>query len=203
MNYIDKTKEELIEEIQKLEKEIQSFKSQKQTKVKDKEELIDYRELFDNMFNGFALQKIITDDSGNPINFKYLAVNKQFGVQTGLNTDNIVGKTILEVLPEVEKEWIEKYGKVALTGQPMRFTQYAEALKKYFDVYVFSPKKEYFAIIFNDVTEYQNLIDTVRNTEKKYRHLFSFAPDAILVADPNTGIILNANETAANSGDVQ
>jgi PAS domain S-box-containing protein len=197
MNYIDKTKEELIEEMQKLEKKNSELRSANTINGNETEELLDYKQLFDNMFNGFALQKIITDDSGNPIDFKYLAVNKQFGVQTGMNTDNIVGKTILEVLPEVEKEWIEKYGKVALTGEPMRFTQYTEALKRYFDVYVFSPKNEYFAIIFNDVTEYQNLIESVRNTENKYRHLFSNAPDAILVADPDTGIVLNANKSAA------
>jgi hypothetical protein len=56
-------------------------------------------------------------------------------------------KNILEVLPETEKSWIEKYGHVALTGEPLQFESYSSALGKYFEVRAHSPEYGKFAVI--------------------------------------------------------
>jgi two-component system CheB/CheR fusion protein len=70
----------------------------------------DYQMLFDEMMDGFALHEIICDESGRPVDYRYLAVNPAFERMTGLNACDVVGKTVIEVLPETESYWIKSYG---------------------------------------------------------------------------------------------
>lgn len=63
----------------------------------------EYRTLFDKMLDGFALHEIILDDAGKPMDYRFLAVNPAFERMTGLKADAIIGKTVLETLPGIEK----------------------------------------------------------------------------------------------------
>ena len=60
---------------------------------------------------------------------------------------------MLDVLPEIEKSWIERYGKVALTGNPITFSDYSSEIGKHFEIAAYSPQKNYFAVTFTDVTD--------------------------------------------------
>jgi len=55
-------------------------------------------------------------------------------------------------LPNTERVWIEKFGKIALTGKPDHITEYSQELDKYFEVHGYSSKKGQFAVTFVDVT---------------------------------------------------
>ncbi|MEM4248623.1 MAG: PAS domain S-box protein [Candidatus Nanoarchaeia archaeon] len=112
-----------------------------------------FKILFEEMQNGFALHEIILDNDGKPIDYRFLQVNPAFERITGLKAKDIIGKTVLEILPETEKYWIETYGKVALTGTPAHFEQYSQELKKWFDVNAFQVATLQFACIFSDITD--------------------------------------------------
>lgn len=64
-----------------------------------------------------------------------------------------MGKTILEVFPTLEPEWIETFGRVALTGKPEHFEGYAAELGIAFDVSAFCPAPNQYACTFTDITE--------------------------------------------------
>lgn len=142
-----------------------------------------YRLLFDNMINGFALHEIITDEAGEPVDFRYLDANKAFGIHTGLSVPEIIGKRVKDVLPEVESYWIENYGRVALSGEPMSFVQYSASLDKYFNVYAFSPKRGQFAIIFNDVTEYKRTENALKESQARLQSILDHTPTLINIKD--------------------
>ena len=112
-----------------------------------------YRMLFREMLDGFALHEIICDEQGNPIDYRFLAVNPAFERMTGLKGEELVGRTVLAVLPGIERSWIETYGKVALTGEPASFENYAADLKRHFMVTAFRPAPKQFACVFVDLTE--------------------------------------------------
>jgi signal transduction histidine kinase len=66
-----------------------------------------------------------------------------------------LGKRVREIAPQLEKHWFEIYGKVALTGEPIRFENRAEALSRWFDVYAYRvgpPEEHKVAVLFNDIT---------------------------------------------------
>ena len=121
-----------------------------------------YRLLFEGMVSGFALHEIICDEAGDPCDCRFLEVNPAFEKITGLGAGDIIGKRVLDVLPETEPHWIKTYGEVALTGEPAHFENYHQGLDKYFEVTAFSPRLGQFAVTFTDVTERRQAADTLR-----------------------------------------
>jgi PAS domain S-box-containing protein len=112
-----------------------------------------YRTLFSSMSEGFALSEIIVDENVNPSDYRFLEINDAFERQTGLSREKVIGKTVKEILPNIEPYWIENYGKVALTGKPIRFENYSSDLQKWYEIYAYSPKENQFAAVFVDITE--------------------------------------------------
>ena len=111
-----------------------------------------YRLLFEEMMSGFALHEIILDTRGVPVDYRFIAANNAFEEMTGLRCDNIIGKTIREIMPDVESFWIEKYGHVATTGTPVQFEDYSAPLDRYYEVRSYSPGQGLFAVIIQDIT---------------------------------------------------
>lgn len=115
-----------------------------------------YSDLFAFMSSGFALHKIVLDKYGNPIDYVFIEANKAFEKMTGLKKDDIIGKKVTEVIPDIENDpfdWIGKYGRVAYYGENIKFEQFSKALNKYFSVIAYSPFHGYFATIFDDITK--------------------------------------------------
>ncbi len=113
----------------------------------------DYRTLFREMLDGFSLHEIICDRDGTPVDYRFLAVNPAFERMTGLKAEQVLGRTVLEVFPDTEPHWIETYGNVALTGEPVFFENVSRALDKYFEVTAFRPAFGQFACIFSDISK--------------------------------------------------
>jgi signal transduction histidine kinase len=65
-----------------------------------------------------------------------------------------------EIAPDHEKHWFDIYGRIALTGETLRFENPAAALRRDFEVCAFrvgAPELRHVGIVFNDVTERKNL----------------------------------------------
>jgi PAS domain S-box-containing protein len=90
------------------------------------------------------------------VDYRFLRVNPAFERLTGKTAGDIVGRTVLDVFPGTEPYWIETYGKVALTGEPINFEHYSAEQGKYFNVSAFRPAPGQFACIFSDITERVN-----------------------------------------------
>lgn len=112
-----------------------------------------YQMLFNNMTQGFALHQIILNESGKPIDYKFIDANVAYEGLTGLKAMDIAGRTAKEILPELEDYWIETFGNVALTGKSIRYQNYSHEIDKYFDVWAFSPQEGQFAVIISDITD--------------------------------------------------
>ena len=113
----------------------------------------DYQTLFREMLNGFVLCDIVSDDAGTPIDYRFVTVNPAFERMTDLRAEDIVGRTLREVWPEAEADWMEDYGRVAATREPALLQQSSRELGKHFEVAVFCPAHGQIAGIFTDVTE--------------------------------------------------
>ena len=75
---------------------------------------------------------------------------------TDLKKEDIIGKFVTEIMPNIQNDkahWIERYGKVALTGKEERFEDFSTPLNKWFNVLAYSPAPGYFATIFEDITQ--------------------------------------------------
>jgi PAS domain S-box-containing protein len=122
-----------------------------------------YRSLFENMLDGFAYCKMIFDEQGRPIDFVYLEVNGAFERLTGLK--NVIGKKVTEVISGTKEsypELLEIYGRVALTGMPEKFEIDFKPLEAWFSISVYSTEREYFAAIFDNITDRKRAEDELK-----------------------------------------
>jgi PAS domain S-box-containing protein len=100
------------------------------------------------------------------MDYRFLAANPAFERMTGLSSAQVVGRTVLEVLPGTEPHWIDTYGKVALTGQPASFDAYSKEVGKHFEVTAFCPTPSQFATIFQDTTERKQMEVRLQQAQK-------------------------------------
>jgi PAS domain S-box-containing protein len=157
-----------------------------------------YHSLFDNLVDGFALHEIITDRHGQPVDYVFLEVNPAFERLTGLRAKDILGRRVSEVLTSSENErFIPVYGRVALTGQPIRFQVYTASLGKHFDISAYSPGSRQFAVTFTDITERKLADEALRESEEKFSNAFEFAPIGISLVSLE-GRFLKVNRSLCN-----
>jgi PAS domain S-box-containing protein len=131
-----------------------------------------YHLLFEEMMSGCAVHEIICDTTGKPVDYRFISINSSFEKMTALNSADIIGRTVLEVMPNTESIWIERYGQVALTREPAHFENYSAELGKYYEVRAFSPQPGVFATIFNDITERKQSEELLRESEDKFKYMF-------------------------------
>ena len=114
-----------------------------------------YRSLYDAIDEGFCLIEVRCDDTARPIDFRFLEVNTAFERQTGIV--DAPGSWMRDIAPDHEQYWFDVYAKVALTGEPVRFTLPAQALNgRWYEVFAYrvgEPTDRQVAILFSDISE--------------------------------------------------
>ncbi len=122
-----------------------------------------YLALFEKTMDACAFHEIICDSKGNPVDYRFLAVNPAFERMTGFKADEIRGKTILEIKPDTNTALIKKYGKVALTGEPISFYSYLEDVDRHFEISVYQPEENQFACVIQDITTQKKTENDLKN----------------------------------------
>ncbi len=123
-----------------------------------------YRLLFSEMLEGLALFEAVYDENGKPCDQRYLEVNSAFETHTGLSRDDVLGRTLREVLPGIEPFWIETYGKVVTTGKSLHFEDYAQPLQRWFEVTAFRTHQGHLAVTFADITERKHADEVLKES---------------------------------------
>jgi two-component sensor histidine kinase/PAS domain-containing protein len=111
-----------------------------------------FRTITETIEAAFAIVEVKFDVDDRPVDYRFLEANPAFERQAGVD---LRGKWVTEFAPNLERFWFETYGRVALTGEPTTFENYAEAFKRWFDVRavrVGKPEDHQIAIFFSDVT---------------------------------------------------
>lgn len=126
--------------------------------VKLRESEQKYRSLFNHMIAGFAIHTIVcrlNPDTGaeEPCDYIFEDVNPAFEHLFNFKREQIVGRTVLEVMPNTEPSLIERFAAVADTGHPDRFRCHFVDIAKWFEVTAFSNQPTQFAASFLDVTK--------------------------------------------------
>jgi PAS domain S-box-containing protein len=124
-------------------------------KNKLKESEAKYRNLFNNMNLGHSYYKIITDESGKPIDYIITEVNPAYEKITGNKCSELIGKKATEAFPNIKNsnvDWIALFGEVALTGKPVSMETYSDIMDRWYNVSYYCPQKGYTAAIFSDIT---------------------------------------------------
>ncbi|KQT99072.1 histidine kinase [Methylobacterium sp. Leaf469] len=127
-----------------------------------------YRTLFNALDAGFCVIEMRFDAEGKAIDYRFVEANPAFARHTGL--DDVVGKWVSEVVPDLERTWLDTYGAVALSGQAVRFESGVVALGRWFEVQALrigEPVQHRLALLFNDVTDRRLAEGVLRDTARE------------------------------------
>jgi PAS domain S-box-containing protein len=150
--------------------------------------------LFENLLAGYAFCRMIYDSKGHPEDFVYLDVNRAFEQIAGAK--NVTGKRVTEVLPEIKEafpEVLEIYGRVAMSGMPETFDLDFRPVGKWLHISVYSPSKQHFVAIFEDILLHRTGGDALA----PFKIFTENAYDMILFIRKRDGRIIEANKAAA------
>ena len=164
---------------------VRDISERKQAELKSLASEEKWRLLFENMTTGFALHEVICDEQGRPVDYRFLEANPAYEQLTGLKASNLIGRTVLEVLPGTEPYWIETFGRVAMTGEPSLYENYSKEIGRWYQVRTFCPKIGQFAVIVSDITERKNLEESLR----LYSMVLEHSSEGMVVTDAHNLII--------------
>jgi PAS domain S-box-containing protein len=164
----------------------------KQAEEKIKESEQKYRLLFETSLDYIAQ----IDREG-----RYLAANPAVARSLGVPLEELVGKTLFEVMPKkVAQRRLRDVRKVLDEWQPQIFED--ERAGRYFHHIVIptkiSEQKEAVQVITRDITERRKMEEALRQGEEKYRALFNSAVVGMVVLDAETMKVAMVNQAALN-----
>lgn len=131
-----------------------------------------YEALINSIEAGFSLVELQFDEAGRAKDFVFIEVNPSFERQVGLV--DAQGKSVRQLLPALEEHWFETYGRVALTGDSIRFESGSEALGRWFDVYAVpmsGTKPHEVGVLFNDITARRQAEEQVKQLNRDLEKL--------------------------------
>ena len=163
----------------------EEYQSQQVVRVSEER----FRLLFENSMSAIAVHEVIEDGSGQPVDFRYMAVNQAFEALTGLRGSNLIGKTLRGVHPGVHLFWLQRFKQVARTGQPIEFREYSSVMDKHVENRVYRPAPGQLVVMSHDVTERELAVRALRASEAENRSIVELLPDLIARVDADGTII--------------
>ncbi len=112
-----------------------------------------YSKLISSIDEAFGIVQVLVDAAGKPYDYRFEEVNAAMEKQSGLV--EAAGKTIREMVPDIEPKWIERYGRVAVEREATRFVEHSAAMGYWWDVYAMpigAPDELRIGILFTDIT---------------------------------------------------
>ena len=143
-----------------------------------------YQTLLDSIDEGYCVIEMLTGVDGRYDDYRFVETNRVFEQQTGMR--DAVGRRARELMSVVEQDWFVRYGKVADTGEPTRFTTESTSLGRWFDIFAFrvgAPGGKHVGVLFTDITARKRTQKAMATSELRYRRLFETAHDGILILD--------------------
>ena len=128
-----------------------------------------YRQMFTQMLNGFAMHEVVFDAAGQAVDYRFLDINAAFERLTGLRREQVLGRRATEVIPGLEAGWVQRYGAVVTSGKPDHFEGHVGAWDRCYEVVAYPLEKPKLAVVFSEVTERVRSQEALRRREAHYR----------------------------------
>lgn len=113
-----------------------------------------------------------------------MEVNPTFEKLTGMH--GVLGRRVREFLPDVEQHWLDTYGKVALTGEPVWRIDEVKSLHRWFEVCCYrrgGPESRNIAALFNNITAQKKAEHALRAPEALHRGLFNSIDEGFAITE--------------------
>lgn len=159
-----------------------------------------WRGLFETLEEGFVLGKVLRDAEGRIVDWRYEEVNNAWYDLVGIERGCAIGRTIRQLFPGIEDDWVLEFARVVETGEAMRFTRQVGNLQRWYDGVCQAIENDRFTVIFLEVTE-RVLAEQRREALAELGHSLSVLTDINEMSGRATAIIGQAlNATRVGYG---
>ena len=107
---------------------------------------------FLSLQEGFCLLEIISDNAGEPVDYRFLEVNTAFERMSGFSRIMIIGRAITEVFPQLDEYWLTHLATLAKTGIPATMENHFSDSRRFWEVSAYIPVRGQIAAIISDAT---------------------------------------------------
>ncbi len=152
-----------------------------------------YTKIINNMPLGYVRHELIFNKSGTVVDYKILEVNPAYEVMSGMKSEHLVGQTHNELIDNYSSPpnpFFDTYVQIALNQTQTSFTHYSLRIKKWFHVKAFSPEKNQFVTIIQDIT-------SLKHSEDLKEIFFDMSLDLLCIADYD-GFFVHLSKTWKN-----
>ncbi|MBL0968163.1 MAG: PAS domain-containing protein [Brevundimonas sp.] len=122
-----------------------------------------YRTLFTSMDEGFCIIEFFDGPHGPDSDYIHIEANPAYAANAGI--ENVVGQKLREMVGDEADAWVERYGAVLRTGEPIRFEQELVATGRWLELSAFRiepPARKQVAVLFTDQTNRKRAEEALR-----------------------------------------
>ncbi len=152
-----------------------------------------YRSLFESIDEGFCIIRMIRDAEGRATDYRFIETNAGFELHAGMK--DVVGRTALELQPDLAPWWIAFYDGVARTGEGRRIERNASEFGRWFDVHAtcISIEEAEVAVLFEDITARRREQERLTISEARFRAVQETSVDGFMVLESvrENGVIVD------------
>jgi PAS domain S-box-containing protein len=142
-----------------------------------------FRELFDNISSGVA----IYEAKNNGRDFIIKDFNRAVEKIEKVKKEDIIGKSVLKIFPGVKNFSLFKvFQEVYKTGKPQHhpISLYKDQrITGWRENYVYKLLSGEIVAVYDDITERKQAEEQIKDSEKRLKILFDYAPDAYYISD--------------------
>lgn len=112
-----------------------------------------YRTLFDSMDEGFCIIEFFDGPHGPLSDYIHIEANAAYAHHAGI--ENVVGQKLRDMVGDEADAWVERYGGVLRTGEPIRFQQELVKTGRLLELSAFRVEPaslKQVAVLFQDIT---------------------------------------------------
>jgi PAS domain S-box-containing protein len=145
-----------------------------------------YRELFGRIREGFFVGEALRDEGGRMVDFRFIELNPAFQAQTGVRIEAAMGRTVREVIPDIQDSLIDTYAGVVDTGEPATFEVFVPALgDRWYEARAQRIERERFAVLFLEITDRKRAEAALAESEAALRTIVDFVDQMIWSTRPD------------------
>ena len=142
-----------------------------------------WRDLFEQMQEGFAVCEPVRDAQGRIEDFRFVELNPAFEKQTGIALHDAMGRCIRNLAPNIDPAILQRYAEVMATGRPIQFETRASGTdSRWFDIRARAVGDDRLALMFMDITARHLAEQGIRESEASLRTIAQSLPNHVWTA---------------------
>ena len=165
--------------------------------------------ILDASFNGIYALKTVRDAAGAIVDFEYLFVNNNITQMLGLRADEVIGASMLKLLPENrDNGFFDLFCRVLQTGETVHDVTHfvARNLKHWYDYVVVPIDGEIVVVTIQDITEQKNTTIQIEQQRNLLDNILKCSSNGISVTEmirDEKGRVIDARTLLANDAAVK